>query len=740
MDPPLFQGEKSEDAHEFLTTCRELLEVVGLAESHGVRYATLQLRGPARDWWRTYSGCLLVGSSPVTWEKFTSAFQDRFIPWSVREESRLRFESLRQDGLSVREYEARFCQLSRHELAIIPNETERIRIFVRGLTFSIRSAVFRTFREGTSFQSIVSAAREAELMEREEFGDPKRARISCQFQGASSEVGDHREARIVHSNDLQGEAIIVGFQGPHSSSQTRPPAPQGRGRGRVQSGRGDRFSNSGVAAQQSGGKGTTQVGGSTFSYVFTYFATKFDMICDSMTVPIRVSIPVAMPGVSRVEWKSVSGSYPSKVISFIRAQKMVERGCLSYLAFIRDTSGEGVLVALILARDINFAIDLEPGTKPISIPPYRMALAELKELKDQLQDLLSKGFIRPSVSPCGAPVLFVKKKDGTMRIVIDYKQLNKISEESDGMIAFIEARSSLVEQIRAHQFDDEKLCLIRDKVLRGEAKEVVLDSDGVLRIGGRICVPRTGDLIRLILEEAHVLDGQPERTIQVLEDMLRACVIDFGARLDQYLPLAEFTYNNSYYSSIQMAPFEALYGRRCRSTIGWFDSVEMDSLDTDFFRDAMEQVRMIQYRLLTAQSRQKSYADRRVRALVFMEGDHVGLRLALPPSLSAVHPVFHVSMLRKYISDESHVLSLDSLELGPDLTFEEKPIAILDRQVRKLKTKEIASVKVQWKHRSVGEATWETESDMRARYPQLFEASDFIGSEAQRKGKAQVQE
>ena len=79
----------------------------------------------------------------------------------------------------------------------------------------------------------------------------------------------------------------------------------------------------------------------------------------------------------------------------------------------------------------------------------------------------------------------------------------QISEESDGMIAFIEARSSLVEKIRAHQFDDEKLCLIRDKVLRGEAKEAVLDSDGVLRIGGRICVPKTGDLIRLILEETH---------------------------------------------------------------------------------------------------------------------------------------------------------------------------------------------------------------------------------------------
>ncbi|XP_027768551.1 uncharacterized protein LOC114074777 [Solanum pennellii] len=119
----------------------------------------------------------------------------------------------------------------------------------------------------------------------------------------------------------------------------------------------------------------------------------------------------------------------------------------------------------------------------------------------------------------------------------------------------------------------------------------------------------------------------------------------------------------------------------------------MDSLDTDFLRDGMEQVHMIQYRLLTAQSRQKSYADRRVRALMFMEGDHVWLRVSPVKdvmSLSAVHAVFHVSMLRKYIPNESHVLSLDSVELGPDLTFEEEPIVILDRQVRKIRTNEIA--------------------------------------------------
>ena len=79
-----------------------------------------------------------------------------------------------------------------------------------------------------------------------------------------------------------------------------------------------------------------------------------------------------------------------------------------------------------LDRDIDFCIDLEPGTRPISIPPYRMAPAELRELKAQLQELLINGFIRPSAFPWGAPVLFVKKKDGSFRMCIDYMQLNKV--------------------------------------------------------------------------------------------------------------------------------------------------------------------------------------------------------------------------------------------------------------------------------------------------------------------------
>ena len=107
-------------------------------------------------------------------------------------------------------------------------------------------------------------------------------------------------------------------------------------------------------------------------------------------------------------------------------------------------------------------------------------------------------------------------------------------------------------------------------------------------------------------------DGQCERTIQVLEDMLRACVIEFGGHWDKFLPLAEFSYNNSYHSSIDMAPFEALYGRRCRSPIGWFDAFEVRPWAIDLLRDSLKKVKSIQEKLLAAQSRQKEYADRKV--------------------------------------------------------------------------------------------------------------------------------
>ena len=251
-------------------------------------------------------------------------------------------------------------------------------------------------------------------------------------------------------------------------------------------------------------------------------------------------------------------------------------------------------------------------------------------------------------------------------------------------------------------------------------------------------------------------DGQSERVIQILEDMLRECVLDFQGSWVEHLPLIEFAYNNSFQSSIGMAPYEALYGRPCRSPMSWTESGEATFLGPELVQETTEKIRVIRDRLLAAQSRQKSYADHRRRPLEFQVGDHVFLRvsprkgvfrfgkkgklapryigpfeilqrvgevayrLALPPQLLGIHDVFHVSLLRKYEPDVSHILDWQELKLQENMKYEERPRKILDVQERVLRNKVIPLVKVLWEHHGVEEATWELEADVKKRYPELF--------------------
>ncbi|XP_049391582.1 uncharacterized protein LOC125856020 [Solanum stenotomum] len=148
-----------------------------------------------------------------------------------------------------------------------------------------------------------------------------------------------------------------------------------------------------------------------------------------------------------------------------------------------------------------------------------------------------------------------------------------------------------------------------------------------------------------------------------------------------------------------MAPYEALYGRKCRSPIGWFEVGKTALFGPYLVLQAMEKVKVIQQRLATAQSRYKSYAD----------------------ELSAVHPVFHVLMLRKCVGDLSYIIPIEDVQVTGGLTYEEVTIAILDRQVKRLRNKEMNSVKVLWRNQQVEKVTWEAEEAMKSKYPYLFE-------------------
>jgi len=136
-----------------------------------------------------------------------------------------------------------------------------------------------------------------------------------------------------------------------------------------------------------------------------------------------------------------------------------------------------------------------------------------------------------------------------------------------------------------------------------------------------------GSKLRLSSAYHPQTDGQSERTIQSLQDLLRVCVLEIGGTWDSHLPLIEFTYNNSYHSSIGMAPFEALYGRRCRTSLCWFESGESVVLGPYIVHQTTEKVKLIQEKMKASQSRQKSYHDKRRKDLKFQEGDHVFLRV-----------------------------------------------------------------------------------------------------------------
>nr|GEY37759.1 putative reverse transcriptase domain-containing protein [Tanacetum cinerariifolium] len=381
--------------------------------------------------------------------------------------------------------------------------------------------------------------------------------------------------------------------------------------------------------------------------------------------------------------KSDSSVSRLKVISCIKARKYIERGSQLFIAQV--TEKEPVkkqlqdvpvicnfpavfpddLLGVPPPRQVEFKNELIPGAAPVAHEPYCLAPSKLKELSDQLKELSEKRFICPSSLPWGASVLFVKKKDGSFRMCIDYRELNKLTVKNwyplsriddlfdqlqgfrvvlmqrEKVIAYasrqlkkheenymthdlelgkelnmrqrrwIELLSDYDCEIRYHpgkgsvvadalsQKDREPLRVrslvmtvhtnLPEKILEAhtEAMEeenvkaknlgrhgvpvlIISDRDSLFTsIFWKTLQKALGTQLNLSTAYNPETNGQSERTIQTLEDILRACVIDFGNCWDRHLPLVELSYNNSYHVSIKAAPFEALYGRKCRSPVCW---------------------------------------------------------------------------------------------------------------------------------------------------------------------------
>nr|GFB33338.1 putative reverse transcriptase domain-containing protein [Tanacetum cinerariifolium] len=225
-------------------------------------------------------------------------------------------------------------------------------------------------------------------------------------------------------------------------------------------------------------------------------------------------------------------------------------------------------------------------------------------------------------------------------------------------------------------------------------------------------------------------DGQSERTIQTLKDMLCVCVIEFGKGWVNHLSLVEFSYNGSYHASIKAAPFVALYKRKCCSPVCWAEVGEVQLLGPEIVQETTNKIIQIKQRIQVARDQQKSYANLKRNSMEFQVGDRVMLKvspwkgvvrfikrgklspryvgpfkllekvgsiaykLELPQELSRVHNTFHVSNLKKCYVDEPLDVPLDGLHFDDKLHFMEEPVEIMDREVKRLKRSRIPIVKV----------------------------------------------
>ncbi|GJZ87501.1 putative reverse transcriptase domain-containing protein [Tanacetum coccineum] len=399
--------------------------------------------------------------------------------------------------------------------------------------------------------------------------------------------------------------------------------------------------------------------------------------------------------------------------------------------------------------------DLVPGVTLVVKSPYRLAPSEMQELSGQLQELQDKGFIRPSHSPWGAPVLFSKEEHKVhVRLVSELLKKEKLYAKFSNKIEAVknwkapttpsEIKSFLgltgkenvmakalsrKERVKPRRVRAMAITIksgVKGMILTAQSEAFKQENTHSKRLHGldQQMERKEDKRMRLDISTAYhpQTDGQSESTIQTLEDMLRACVINFGSNWDVHLPLVEFSYNNSYHSSIQCAPFEALYGRKYRKSSK------------------------------TARDHQKSYVDNRRKPLEFEVRDRVLLkvspwkgvirfrtkgklalryvgpfeilkrigpvayRLRLPEELSSVHDTFYVSNLKKCLADANLHEPLDEIKINKTLRFVEEPVEIMDREVRSLKRSKISLMKVHWNSKHGPEFTWEREDHIKSKY------------------------
>nr|GEU43199.1 transposon Ty3-G Gag-Pol polyprotein [Tanacetum cinerariifolium] len=434
------------------------------------------------------------------------------------------------------------------------------------------------------------------------------------------------------------------------------------------------------------------------------------------------------------------------------------------------------------ARPVEFQIDLIPGVVPIARAPYQLAPSEMKELSEQLQELSDKGFIRLSSSPWGALVLFVKKKDGSFRMCIDYQELNKLTVKNryplsrindlfdqlqgSSIYSKIDLRSGY-HQLREREQDILKTAFQTRKGIHVDPAKIESIKDWAS--------PKTPTKIHLFLGLAgyyrRFIEGfskiaksmtkltqkgikfdwgeKEENIFQLIKQKLcSAPILALPKGSKDFVVYCDGSHKGLARENNPLDKLARLYLNRIVARHGIPVSIICDhderftsnfwksfqkALGTEpkMIQETTKKIVLIKQRIQAAQDRQKSYADLKRKPMELEVGDMVILkvlakvgkvayRMELPQELSRVHYTFHVSNLNKCYTNEPLIMPLEGIHIDNKLQFVEEPVEIMEREIKRLKRSRIPLVKVRWNSKRGPEFTWEREDSFKKKYPHLF--------------------
>ncbi|KAL5570682.1 hypothetical protein UlMin_020279 [Ulmus minor] len=753
MKPDEFEGSSDPlVAEEWLSSIQTILDFMHLNEREKVLCATYVLKKDARYWWETVK--MRRNVQDMTWDEFIAEFNQKYYNRMAMRAQQNEFINIKQGSMSVTEAVRKFDQLARLCPYLVPTEEERVRRMLEMFRPELAVVIDSGDNPPTTVAECVDRALRAEYRlaqakeERNRIFEARKNQKGQTKQGYEMKPNSQVQRTNQYGNNNNKRKGNFGGQknGKGSGSQSAP------------------ITQSRLEAPEANAR------------IFTF--SRNDAEAGTSNVVTE----------QKFEFVGESRKQPKVMISSMRAKKLLTSGCMGYLATIVDKSVEAKgnvedvpivrdfvdvfpeeLPGLPPDREIQFEIELLPGTAPISKAPYRMAPAELKELQAQLQDLLDKRFIRPSHSPWGAPVLFVKKKDGTLRMCIDYRELNKVTvknryplpriddlfDQLKGATIFskIDLRSGY-HQLKIKEEDVPKSAF---RTRYGHYEFLVMPFGltnapaAFMDLMNRVFKDFLDKFVIVFIDDILIYSKTKEEheehlriTLRTLEEhKLYAKFSKCEFWLDKVHFLGHVVSKDGV--SVDPAKIEAVSKwpaptnvTEIRSFLGLADIKGAQELDSELLRlrKDVKEGRNPEFSLssdgilhhkgrlcgVMRFGKKGKLSPRFIGPFEILERvGKVAYKLALPPELSSVHNVFHVSMLKKYVSDPSHVLEHEPIQVNEDLTYEEKPVQILDRKDKTLRNKVIPLVKVLWRNHKIEEATWEREDDMRINYPELFQ-------------------